>query len=60
VTRKLTHDSHRDYGGINVIYGSYGGLTALTDQTWSQDSVGMNGAGELSDHFGASLAAGVR
>jgi hypothetical protein len=56
----VTHDSHRDYGGINVIYGSYGGLTALADQTWSQDSVGMNGAGELSDHFGASLAAGVR
>jgi hypothetical protein len=43
-------------GGVNVLYGSSAGLTAVGDQWWSQDVLpGDPGAG---DGFGQALAAG--
>src|SRR5215207_1067799 len=45
-------------GGVNVIYGSAGGLTATGNQFWNQDSTGIFGAAESGDQFGYSLAAG--
>jgi hypothetical protein len=44
-------------GGVNVIYGSAGGLTEVGDQFWTQDSPGIQEAAEPSDSFGRSLAA---
>jgi FG-GAP repeat len=46
-----------DAGAVNVLYGS-GGLTAVGDQVWHQDSFGVPDAAEDSDHFGAALAVG--
>jgi hypothetical protein len=43
-------------GGVNVIYGSAGGLTATGDQFWNQDSTGIPGVAESGDEFGLSLA----
>ena len=43
-------------GGVNVIYGSAGGLTATGSQFWNQDSSGIFGAAESGDEFGLSLA----
>ncbi|MGH2572677.1 MAG: hypothetical protein ACRDGU_04210 [Actinomycetota bacterium] len=50
----------RDAGGVNVLYGSAGGLQAAdpADQFWSQDSPGVEGAAEAQDNFGWALAAG--
>jgi hypothetical protein len=50
----------RDAGGVNVLYGSSGGLqaTAPADQFWSQDSPGVEGGAEAQDNFGWALAAG--
>ena len=45
-------------GGVNVIYGSAGGLTATGNQFWSQDSTGIFGGAESGDVFGLSLATG--
>jgi hypothetical protein len=45
-------------GGVNVIYGSSGGLSATNNQFWSQDSKGVAGIAETNDHFGFSVAAG--
>ncbi len=43
--------------GVNIIYGSAGGLTEIGDQLWSQNTEGIKGtAGD--DGFGTSLAAG--
>ncbi len=51
--------SVRDAGAVNILYGSSGGgLTAAGDQTFHQDSSGINGVAEHRDHFGFSLAAG--
>jgi hypothetical protein len=41
-----------DAGGVNVIYGSAGGLTAEGDQFWTQDSPGVRDAAEETDTFG--------
>jgi hypothetical protein len=47
-------------GGVNVIYGSGGGLSATVaapDQFWTQDSPDVEDAAEQADSFGRSLAA---
>ena len=48
-------------GGVNVIYGSAGGLsaTAIPDQLWGQDTPSVEGVAEAGDRFGYSLAAGT-
>jgi hypothetical protein len=43
-------------GGVSVIYGSAGGLSATGNQFWNQDSAGIFGAAESGDEFGLSLA----
>jgi hypothetical protein len=47
-----------DAGGVNVLYGSDGGLTADGNEYWYQDSPGVVEAAEEDDQFGARLAAG--
>lgn len=50
-----------DAGAVNVIYGSSSGLSATSrraDQLWTQDSSGIEGASEVGDSFGASVASG--
>lgn len=52
---------HRDAGSVNVLYGAAGGLSAVGDQAWSQDSAGVLGTSEGSptiagDAFGSALA----
>jgi hypothetical protein len=44
-------------GGVNIIYGSAGGLTSVRNQFWNQDSAGILGAAEAGDRFGGALAA---
>jgi hypothetical protein len=48
----------RDAGGVNVIYGSFQGLTANGNKFLSQNTRGMQGKAKVGDHFGAALAAG--
>ncbi len=48
----------RDAGAVNVIYGSYTGLTSANDQIWHQDSAGIVDSAEVLDRFGWSLAIG--
>jgi hypothetical protein len=48
----------RDAGVVNVLYGSRTGLTAVRDQSWSQDSPGISGRCEPLDYFGSALATG--
>jgi hypothetical protein len=48
----------KDAGGVNVIYGSSGGLTATGNQFWNQDSAGIVNAAEAADVFGFALATG--
>ena len=45
-------------GGVNILRGSFGGLTSFANQYWAQDSAGMPGVGQVNDRFGSSLAAG--
>ncbi len=45
-------------GGVNVIYGSAGGLTAAGNQLWTQNSPGIAGAAESNDDFGLDVATG--
>jgi hypothetical protein len=47
-------------GGAEVIYGSSTGLsaTAVPDQFWTQDSLGMDSGEEAGDEFGFALTAG--
>jgi hypothetical protein len=45
-------------GAVNVIYGSEGGLTAVGDEIWHQDSSGIAGAAAANDRFGGAVAAG--
>ncbi|MGI8533963.1 MAG: hypothetical protein ACR2LP_03695 [Candidatus Limnocylindrales bacterium] len=51
-------DGGDNAGGVNVIYGSPGGLTAADDQYWSQDSPGIGGTAEPLDKFGWALTGG--
>lgn len=45
-------------GAVNILYGSFLGLSAAGNQMWHQDSPGMAGGVEESDLFGRALAAG--
>ncbi len=45
-------------GSVNVLYGSNDGLMAEGDQTWHQDSDGIEGEAEEFDRFSGSLAVG--
>ena len=45
-------------GAVNVLYGSAGLLTGVGSQLFTQDSPGVGGAAEETDHFGFTLAAG--
>lgn len=47
-----------DAGQVNVIYGSASGLNQNVQQSWSQDSSGIEGIAEAGDQFGFSLAWG--
>jgi hypothetical protein len=42
-------------GGVNVLYGSAAGLTAVGDQFWSQNTEGVEDESEYFDRFGAVL-----
>jgi len=43
-------------GGVAVLYGSRGGLTASGDELWTRDSPGVTGGSEPWDLFGSALA----
>lgn len=45
-------------GEVTIIYGTARGLDTRIVQTLNQDSAGMPGGAEVSDHFGAALATG--
>ncbi|MEG4101036.1 FG-GAP repeat protein [Microcoleus sp. Pol17_C1] len=45
-------------GAVNVIYGEVGGLSSLTNEIWSQNSLGIEGIAEAGDSFGSSLVTG--
>lgn len=47
-----------DTGAVNAIYGSSSGLSvaAIPAQLWTQDSPGIDDAGEIGDRFGTQLA----
>jgi hypothetical protein len=42
-------------GASNVIYGSAAGLSAAANQLWSQDTLGIEDAGEANDFFGVAF-----
>jgi len=45
-------------GAIEVLHGSSSGITTRENQFWNQNSFGILGDSEVSDHFGSSLAIG--
>ena len=47
-----------DAGAVNVIYGSFTGLTNANDEMWHQNTPNINGASEIGDNFGSALAVG--
>jgi hypothetical protein len=47
-----------DAGAVAVLFGGSGGLTTSGSEIWGQDTLGIQGSAESSDHFGAALAAG--
>jgi hypothetical protein len=49
--------SMRAYGAVEILRGSYSGLTAARER-WTQDIPGSSGAAEPHDLFGAALAVG--
>jgi hypothetical protein len=51
-------NGHPDAGGVNVIYGSATGLTAMGNQFWTESSPGVPGATALGDQFGFAVATG--
>jgi hypothetical protein len=46
-----------DYGAVNVIYGSAGGLRTVGNQYWNQNSAGVADRAEQVDAFGSAVAA---
>src|SRR5207302_7476375 len=65
VPEKDTPSTVANSGAVIVIYGSADGLVAPPNlslipriQFWSQNSPGVPGASEPSDHFGSALASG--
>ncbi len=47
-----------DAGAVQIIHGSYRGLTAQNSQIWDQDSQAIFGRATKDNHFGKSLASG--
>jgi hypothetical protein len=45
-------------GLVHVLYGTSAGLSASGDQTWNQDTSGINGVAEDFDFFGSALTTG--
>jgi hypothetical protein len=45
-------------GGVNVLYGTAGGLSSAGNQFWSQDSPSIQGEAETGDVFGQAVALG--
>lgn len=45
-----------DAGAVNIIYGSFSGLSSSGSQFWHQDTTGVAEIAEAFDNFGASLA----
>jgi disulfide bond formation protein DsbB len=45
-------------GAVNILYGSFLGLSDSGNQMWSQNSAGISGMAEEKDYFGGNLAAG--
>lgn len=59
--RGETIDQATDAGAVNVIYGSFVGLSTtatLPDQFWHENSPGVDGVAEQSDRLGWSLTSG--
>jgi hypothetical protein len=60
----IANSGIQDAGAVEVIYGSAAGLTAVSDQRWSQNNedfvthTAILDDGEFNDQFGLSLAAG--
>jgi len=56
----VPNDTHRGktIGAVNVLYGTFRGLSDVADERWHQEEPGILGAGRDGDRFGASLAAG--
>ncbi len=44
-------------GAVNVLYGSDTGLSAASDQLWTQESPGVQSRASIGETFGSSLAA---
>ncbi len=42
-------------GAVNVLYGSFAGLTTTDNQLWHQNSAGIAGGAERNDVFGSSV-----
>jgi hypothetical protein len=45
-------------GAVNVVFGSFSGLTAAGNQLWHQNSAGIQDTAQAGDLFGRALAAG--
>lgn len=45
-------------GVVKVLYGDADGITGTGQQSWHQDSAGIDNVAETADHFGSALAAG--
>ena len=45
-----------DAGGVNVLYGSSGGLSTTGSQWFDQSTSGLPGSAEAYDRFGGALA----
>ncbi len=43
-------------GGVNVLYGSSGGISGSGNQFWSQQSTGIQGVAEREDFFGQAVS----
>ncbi len=50
--------NHADAGMVNILPGSYAGLTEIGNRGWTQDTPGMLDEVEENDRFGESLASG--
>jgi hypothetical protein len=51
-----TVSGHKYAGFVNIIYGSTAGVNKARHQVFSQNTAGVPGGAEASDHFGYSLA----
>ncbi|MFQ5615003.1 MAG: FG-GAP repeat protein [Anaerolineales bacterium] len=47
--------SEADVGAVHVLYGSMTGLTADSNQFWTQDSANVEDTSEVNDWFGFAL-----